>query len=192
MAGSGLIHLRALTHLKRLILSQVFNGLTDVDLHALRGLPALTFVGLGQVPLNDVALENLAHIPTLRELDVSGNSEFTQQGLQQLTTASKLTMLDLSYSRTEPSALAPLMALFHLEKLYLAGLDLSGTLGFVKNLTQLRQLDLSDSTTTDDDLEQLSGLSRLESLNLENTAVVGAGLHFLQDTQGLRSLKWAG
>lgn len=192
VAGRGLVHLGGLTRLKRLILSQVFNGLANEDLKVLQHFPALSFIGLGHLQLNDTALECLTRIPTLRELDISGNSEFTLQGLQRLKGASQLVVLDLGYARIEPHALVALEALLHLETLCLAGLNLAGALDFVTALPRLRYLDLSDSTMTDADLEQLSNLDQLESLNLENTAVMGPGLRYLKNTQRLRSLTLGG
>ena len=192
--GQALHHLRAMHRLKALSLYQVHRGIYEEHLKPLQHLPALEFVGYsGSDTLSDTGLEYLAHIPSLRHLDISGDlqtvPEYTERGLEQLQYVSQLETLNLSFTAARSQGLKVLRMLKHLRELYLSGTELEdNSLEFLKSLEELRILQLNDTDVTDEGLVHLAGLKNLEELHLENTRTTGAGLRALVGLTKLHTL----
>ena len=105
--------------------------------------------------------------------------------------------LDLLDSPIVDTHLEHLTALRKLERLYLSGLTriTDAGLNHLKNLTNLKELDISGSATnpnrrqiTDGGLEPLKGLTNLERLSLSQTQITYAGLASLTGMHKLKIL----
>src|SRR5262249_18800904 len=58
----------------------------------------------------------------------------------------------------------------------------------LRRLPEMRQLNLEDTKTTDEELAELAGFPRLEVLNLRKTKVTDAGLGHLKKCKSIQSL----
>jgi hypothetical protein len=83
--------------------------------------------------------------------------------------------------------------------LELRTLNLSGSVGITNNglsafrrLTNLKELDLSETAVSDDGLINLAPLEHIEKLRLRSTRVRGTGLKFLEKMRRLRILDLSG
>jgi hypothetical protein len=178
-----------LTHLKSLRLTN--NGkLTDAGMEQLAGLKKLEsfnfvgtsitgkayakFEGFNQLTrvshrgssINDEGLKELCeHLPNLESISLA-HAKFTDAGAHHLAKLKKLKGLELG-AHTTPAALTHITSL-PLEYLQLGeGFDKSESLPFVKSITTLKRLTLTNcKTTTDDDLKLLASMKNLELLEL--------------------------
>lgn len=75
-----------------------------------------------------------------------------------------------------------------MQVLSLSGVPVGGKLGFVSELKRLRELDVSFTSTTDHDVEQLVDLVQLETLNLSSNPITCESLDNLLRLQSLKVL----
>jgi Leucine-rich repeat (LRR) protein len=150
-------------------------GDADVTLSQIDGATQLRklCLGLDCRSITDAALEHLEGLTNLEELDLSGTN-VTDAGLQHIKGLRSL-------------------------KQVICGKDYVGAgsrscdatdagLACLKDLTQLRRLDLVAMKITDAGLEHLKGLTQLQELNLSSTQITDAGLADLKTLTQLQKL----
>ncbi|MBI3209113.1 MAG: hypothetical protein HYZ37_09475 [Candidatus Solibacter usitatus] len=172
ITGHGLVYLQALPSLKLLDLSgaqTTDNGissvtLTDRNIEGLAGLAGLESL-------------NLASVEIPRAGEIGGN------GIQEVISL-----------RVSDAGLEKLMSLRALRNLTLTRAPITGKgIGFLAQLPRLQNLVLSHAENIgDEEMDALSKLARLTSLDLSGTKVSDAGLRKLAKQKSLRMLYVSG
>ncbi|CAH2281617.1 PREDICTED: uncharacterized protein LOC108704637 isoform X2 [Pelobates cultripes] len=207
-----LVYLKGLDHLSHLVLDQTKvsdDGMYDFLVHS---RCSLTHLSVNQTALTERTLNLMSHrIPDLKLLsikntqisDVSSlselkqlhslhldNTKVTEQSLLAIRSLATLSLLSLSgvQSLTSDRVLELLSGL-SLTRLVLPGrrcLTVNG-LSYLRHLHLLVELNLTDHThITDQGVQHISHLARLQVLSLCNTSVTDAGLLYLR---GLRHVE---
>jgi Leucine-rich repeat (LRR) protein len=186
VTGAGLEHLKGLTQFRELSLSE--DKLTDAGLEYLKGLTQLRKLRLRAHQMTDAGLECLTGLTQLQDLDISC-TKVTDAGLEHLTGLTQLRKLNLSATKVTDAGLGHLTGLTQLEQLDLAHTQVTdGELKHLTGLTQLQQLDLAHTQVTDGGLKHLTGLTQLQQLYLAHTQVTDGGLKHLTGLTQLRQL----
>lgn len=151
-------------------------------------LRVLTIEG-GRV--TDDGLRFLSELHALEELDLGG-LQLSDAALEHLQTLERLRSLSVP-SGTTGRGLAKLAPLTNLERLWIY----QGRLGVddfrhLKQLTQLRELSLWQTTITDKHLEPIGELASLEVLRLYRQTISDDGLAHLRRLTRLKELNLAG
>ena len=170
--------------------------ITDAGLQHLKWTPRLEWLDLRKANISDAGLEHLKGLTQLKDLDLE-ETNVTGVGLEHLKGLPHLKTLVLGGEITNVG-LEHLKGLTHLQDLTLGGRNVSNVaatdagLEQLKDLPQLRALELHASRFTDASLSHLKGLAQIEQLNLMDTAVSGEGLEQLKDLSQLRTLSFSG
>jgi internalin A len=197
-----MVHLALLTQLKRLDLST--GEVTEAGLSQLKGWSRLTRLSLSVMDLEDYrSLSQFPELTTL-ELDLrkvdqiyAGVAFMTevkergQLGLTSLGTLSKLRELTVTSSSYPQFLLANIGRIQGLEKLTL---DLPRNVpaaDFIQlsRLSSLQSLRIDNSTLDDSALAHLAGLKRLKNLSLAGNPITDVGLSHLAGLTELETLE---
>lgn len=167
---SAIALLKGFKELKYLKLDQ--SDVTDEGLAHLKSLPKLTDLHIFRAYVSDEGLKHVGALSELTSLDikpsiVQGLPEFTDAGMAHLGGLKKLESLDVRNCRIGDAGLTHLKGLVNLRELRVGD-------GF------------DDAPITDASLPVIGGLAKLETLNLNRTAVTDSGL---KHPAGLRELK---
>jgi Leucine-rich repeat (LRR) protein len=117
-------------------------------------------------PITDRNIAELASLRGLKQLDISGCREVTDDGIAILKSLPLLERLNLSRCAITGNGIAP-----------------------VASLKKLRELSLEATKVDDDGLRHISTLPNLRELNLWNTKITSAGLRHLTKLTNLESLE---
>jgi hypothetical protein len=162
------------------------NKITDVGLNYLVGLRLVNLL-LCDTRLTDTGMQSLCQIPTLESLDIS-ETEISNAGCKYLETLSRLKVLHINWTSVTGAALSNIGKLGNLEELHLDGDDVSGDLSAIATL-DLRDLRLSETKLTDNDMTQLARMRSLLELDVSiNKGITDAGLLKLVSLTNLRIL----
>lgn len=132
------------------------------------------------------ALESFRHLKTL---NLSGWSEITDAGMQDIGALKSLESLNLQRVRLTDSGAVPLAESTSLKRLYLGGTRITTeTLARLANMTQLEALGLEGTKISDAGLIHLAKLTGLKQLWLDRTRITDAGLVHLEGLKDLRLL----
>ena len=157
----------------------------------LEALPDLKGVYLDKTQATDEGMRHIGGLKKLEVLMIWDTSEITDVGASHLKNLTKLKCLHLSNSRISDKSLKTFSQIPRLEDLSLQGSQFSDEgLAYVKDMRQLKRLGIglgNNRKITDEGLIHLKGLTRLQTLDLQQTAVTAKGLEHLT---GLKSLKW--
>ena len=181
----------------------VGSGLTY--LNELAALPKLHSLALGATQFKEENLKNLTGLRQLRSLSLESNYATFGSGLRQLAALPELRSVDLSYNWLTEAGTKVLGGLRSLETLVLQNTTPASDRGPVPRrpwpdgladlagLMNLRTLDLRGNPgVTDEGMSALAPLTRLETLNLQQTGVTDAGLPRLRALQSLQTLNLLG
>lgn len=192
--------LSSLGHLEKLkVLNATDNRLTVIN--SLSTLKSLEKISLSNNPLsegtmtalaclgnvssveaNNCGIDKLTGIPvaSLKELYVSNNN---LENLSGLSEAKTLEILDVSHNYlTNTEELSALTALVQLD---MRGNGLTNIAG-LKNLLNLKELYLGQNGIVDKDLDYLTGMSKLEKLDLSDNLIFG--LDWRKDLSALKEV----
>jgi hypothetical protein len=134
-----------------------------------------TSISLDADRVTKAELDQLDHLPHLRQLGVAG-SPLSEDVLQRLKSLPQLQELDLSGTGLTDAELEPLRTLQQLTILQLDGTQVSDAgLQSLIGMTHLQRLGLRDTQVTDVGLESLTGFSMLIHLDLSGTRVTSDG-----------------
>lgn len=129
------------------------------------------------VPEAAESLDDIAHLPYLQSLTVSGKRIESLDFLSSLTDLKELTLTDCRFPVEDLKIISTLP---NLEKLVLSDCGLSTVVG-LENMNSLKVLDLSQNTVRN--LEPLCTSPNLQELYLQNNAITG-----LEAISGLKNL----
>lgn len=146
-------------------------GVTDADVHKLRGLTNLEDLSLYESPITDEACESLSELSSLQRLTLTG-AKLTDAGCEFLGQMDHLQYLSLGDFYADSTTIE------------ITDAGLSHLVG----LSQLRGLDLAAPDVTDEGLKSLAKLQNLEALMLNGSGLSGEGLGDLSQLTYLRSL----
>ncbi len=180
-----------LPHLGSLGLSGT--AVEDPGLALLRGQSLLRQLNLADTQITGTGLAQLADLPQLWSLNLSGCVGLHAGSLAALRGFAQLTSLNLSgCGMVTDQALIHLRPLRGLADLGLAGLNITDTgLLYLVDLPTLSSLDLSWTQVGDPGLARLATMRGLHDLTLTGTHVTDAGLAHLRSLPGLEYLDLA-
>jgi hypothetical protein len=167
VTDSGLRHLRGLTRLRALDLSDT--AITDTGLRSLGSLTQLRTLDLGETAVTDAGMEVLRRFTHLRFLYLDGTA-ITDKGLESLQDLTDLFHLDLSHTHVTDEGLRRLRRITRLRVLHLEGTNVTGAgLYHLGSLAQLRYLGLAATAFGDEGLEPIMRLPSLWGLDASST-----------------------
>jgi hypothetical protein len=138
-------------------------------------------IELRDTEIDDAALQAIAQLPRLHCIDVPG-SRVTSGGVAQLAaTAANLQSLALDGSQVDAPSAAALAAAPRLQELYLYGGDADlGTLQALRSVP-IRDLQLVDTSISDDAVSVLVAMPRLRTLGFTDGTLSSAAVAALQE-----------
>jgi serine/threonine protein kinase/Leucine-rich repeat (LRR) protein len=178
--------------------------LGDLGLAEVGKLKSLTYLSAGDSGITDAGLAHLKDLK-INNLALYGNPEITDAGMDHVAKLATLNVLVIEHTRVGDAGLAKLRDLKEMLSVNLGrtqvtddglaivgewrrlqvGLILTQTaitdkgLSHLKNLSELRQLDLSETKITDAGLPHLQNLKALQTLDVRKTKVTPAGIQAL-------------
>lgn len=210
--------LKRLGHLPKLAhLSLVYHNITDEGLRELARFPNLIRINLMGTKVTDEGLKHLAVLPGLRGVDVGWtqvtgtglrhlagcanmdtvwlwNSPVTDEGLLSFPPWPKLGTLTVNGSRITDRSVRVIGRFPNLRKLWLHNATRITPEGWkvLGDLKHLEELNLEASAIDDSNLELLTKLTSLKSLNLNKTKVSKAGVESLHNALPKCKITWDG
>lgn len=175
---------------------EIINEEEHVDLSFLRDLPELRSLNLLWTSgCSDEALRSLGSMRHLKSLTLSSTGA-GDVALEYIEPLRELQWLDLDDTRVTDAGLKHLKGMTQLQRLSLRNLDISDEgMAQLQGLTGLMDLNVSNVTPkegtrriTDAGLVYLKGMTRLDSLRLENQRITDAGVGALTGLTRLRIL----
>ncbi len=173
ITDAGLVNLKGLTNLRRLVLPK---QITDAGVVHLVGMK-LAVLRIPQQAKTDLGLKHyLAAIEPPNALDLP-RWQITDAGLVYIKRLTNLETLSLRKTKVTDAGLVHLKSLINLTRLNLWESEVTDVgLVHLKGLTELRGLGLRNTQITDAGLVHLKGLTNLQTLDLSHTQVTDAGL----------------
>jgi internalin A len=178
VTSKGLAHLSGMSQLSSLVID--YSKIESLE--PIRGLTALTMLGLNDARLDDQGLSPLANFARLRTLTLVGSSQrFGDAGMAYLAGLKSLNTLSLQDTQVGDAGLAHLAGLSKLESLFLGGTRVTDAgLAHLAGLSKLHMLSLGRTAITDAGLAHLVGLPAVRFIGLEGTKVTPAGIAALR------------
>jgi len=179
ITDAGLAHIGELPNLRSLHISRIhFNDpqmnkeyYTDAGLAELAKCRLLEDLSLGSIGITDAGMEHVATLTNLKSLNLFGCDNITDAGLAKLRGLRSLKHVHITDAEITISGLNGLNSLSGLERIHVydlrrggAVLDLSGIANLEDLMLQFRRK--SGEAFTDSDLACLSGLKRLNNLQI--------------------------
>ena len=151
--------------------------ITDADLRRLAGARNLVSLKLAQTHISDSALEIVASLPALRELDLFFCEHITDAGAALLRGASRLERLSVRGSKISDSGVKFLTELRNLEVLDVGITEISDTsVGLLEALPNLRSLAIGGNKIGEPGIASLRSLRELRHLDLSGAQVTDSGI----------------
>ena len=151
----------------------------------------VTKIAFGNRALSDEGLKSFAQFPHLRELDLSSN--FLRADLSPLSGLAQLESLNLVNNVVlEDVSLAHLGTLANMKELIVAATPIgdAGT-EVLSKLSRLETLEIDQTEVGDGTLAQLKGLANLKRLSIGFTTITDAGLANLANLTNLEELMFS-
>src|SRR5215472_3764149 len=141
----------------------------------------VTAVNLRGSWINDAEMLHLAELPDLEKLDLS-HTRITDEGLLHLKSAPKINDLNLYYSEwITDQGMAAIRGWKHLKRLNVRGTRISdATLEIVSHMSRLEALDIANTAVTDNGLDHLITLVNLKELSLGRGRLGNTALEMLR------------
>ncbi|MFM9146597.1 MAG: leucine-rich repeat domain-containing protein [Verrucomicrobiota bacterium] len=184
----GMAQLAGLTKLENF--SFVGTTMTGKAYARFEGFTRLTKVSHRGSSIDDEGLRLLCdHLPNLESLSLA-HAKFTDAGAPHLAKLTKLKGLELGTSKATPQALTHIARL-PLEYLQLGeGFESGGAIGFIKDISSLRRLTLTNAKAlTDADLTALAGLRQLTHLEIGKMPLPDERIPTLRSFAFLKSIR---
>jgi RNA polymerase sigma factor (sigma-70 family) len=160
---------------------------TDDDLAELKELADLQILILRNVGINDAGLKHLTSLKALKRVTLEG-TKATDGGLEQLQELKGLKIVQLGGEQFTDKAGAALKQLPTLTSVRLSNTKITAKgIEELGGLSDLETLDLMGGYT-DDDLPSLKKIGKLKTLRLHRTKVTDKGMDVLKDLTALKSL----
>jgi internalin A len=185
VSDEGLVYLRGLSSLRRLVLSRTT---TDAALVHLKDLTGLRVLDLEAAPITVIGLRHLSRLVGLVELNLNLTDVNSLEPLRELTTLRKLGLMGCPLGDAGLAAIENFGELRELE-LFQTGITDAGMV-HLRGLTKLTSLGLrANVRVTDHGVASLSKMTFLSKLDLERTKVSDSGLESLSRLTGLREVR---
>ncbi|HYO24831.1 MAG TPA: hypothetical protein VEQ85_07770, partial [Lacipirellulaceae bacterium] len=140
-------------------------------------LPKLADLSLINAAITDAGLAKLKQIKTLRQLNLQGSTELTNEGMATIAQLGELTHLSLAYTAINDPGVAALAPLKKLKLLDVRGcLITDAGLAIVGELPALVAIKCRSSAITDAGLAHLAGAKKLRGLHLEDAKLSDGGM----------------
>jgi hypothetical protein len=173
LTDSGIRHLAELKELRNI---HCGNGqIGDESLAVFGKLPRLERLSLQHNRFTDLGLRHLAELKELKSLWIGMNTTpFTDAAVESLAALSNLEELDLQGSRLSDAGTSTLSALTNLRQLYVSGDEIEGSLitdasvDMLVKLTQLEFLGVENTNITEEGVRKLCTLPHLKQLQLSS------------------------
>jgi hypothetical protein len=139
----------------------------------------ITYVDLQESFISDRDLERVGRLAAIRHINISGNSEVTDTGLQRLSQLKDLEYLDIGFTSITDTGLTHLAKLTKLRSLLLNGLGEALTdkgLTTLRSLPQLEELRINSANVTDKSVATILGFKALKSLDISHTRITEEGV----------------
>lgn len=160
---------------------------SDKGIALLKGAPRLKTLVLRRAhKVTDAAMDDLAKIPTLTEIDLRG-TRVTNAGIARLAVLPELESIWISGDHISDECCTSLAKMKHL-KLLQADETKIGDAGIkeLANLKELRQLRLEHTNVSDEALKTIGKFKELGRLNLSWTKVTDQGMPYLRGLTQMR------
>jgi hypothetical protein len=165
--GTGCRNLRSLTRLKGLVVSET--NISDDDLLAIGGLPALEYLGLSRTSLTDKCAPFFGHCPRLTTLPVN-DTHVGDRVVAELTKCSALESLNLTRTQVTDAAAGDLLAITSLSELTVKFSRISDVgISRLAEKRNLRQLVVDASQVTPRSIAALKRQGTLRTLFVEGS-----------------------
>lgn len=164
------------------------SGLDEAAL-SVRGLPWLKKLWLNGNTVGDAGLSQLADLPALEELNVSGGNRITDLSMPALARLTSLNDLVLNSSQLTDVGLAQLKTLVRLKHFSAVGTRITGS-GFAQWAPNdvLNHVNASNTPFDDKGVDHLRRFVALDTLDLNKTRVTNQGVASLAGNTRLRNL----
>ena len=150
---------------------------TESDLRRLEEGTTLTSLKLAQTHIGDSALELVASLPDLRELDLFFCEHITDAGASLLRGATRLERLNLRGTKISDSGVKFLTELQTLEVLDVGITEISdASVGLLETLPNLRSLAIGGNKIGESGIARLRSLRQLRHLDLSGAQVTDSGI----------------
>ena len=150
---------------------------TDADLQRLAGATSLVSLKLAQTHVSDSALEIVASLPALRELDLFFCEHITDAGASLLRAASRMERLNVRGTKISDSGVKFLTELQNLERLDIGITEVSdASVGLLEALPGLRTLAIGGNKIGEPGIASLRSLRELRHLDLSGAQVTDSGI----------------
>ncbi len=165
--------------------------ITDEGVENLRPLKQLRSLFLNDTKITDAGLEKLNNLPLLVELQIAGTAA-GDEGMKEIVKLPNLYALNVALlDRLTPRGIRTLASTHRLRFLFLNELDIRGASTELA-MNPLEQLVLDGCTSSDIDIENISGIKTLTDLSLSTTDIAsGTKLNSLMKLKSLKHLKIA-
>ena len=187
-----LVAIRPLKHVRSLLLNNL--EISDEGLEALTDVTwPLSNLDLRGCPVTNDGLRSLTGLQNLKALRLSGThsaATVDDDGMDAVAQISDLKVLSLDKLWVSNDGVRALSTLKHLEELYLAGTTIGdGALEFIATMPAIRKLRLSNDSISDDGLKNLSALQDLVELDIsEDSLLTDSGMQHLSGLTKLQKL----
>lgn len=134
----GFAALKGLPHLRSLIIGK--SDMTPARAEAVGECKQLRLLYLGEAGLNDAELAGLKTLTLLESLDISGNTQITDKGMETVKTLERLQSLSIAKTGVTNQGLMELKVLDGLRSLYVGGSKITGDAAdkFAEEMPNLR------------------------------------------------------
>jgi serine/threonine protein kinase len=167
------------------------NSIKGDGLKYIEQMKGLTTLRIDKNDVDDSALKHLQHLSHLTSLNLK-RTRVTGSGLSYIA-GLPLTYLDISNSRLNPAAVAPLKELSGLSDLVLTGTEFNDhCVVYLASMNNLRVLDLSHTKVTSLGVSRLSKLENLRDLCLTGCAIDDSVMKSIAHMKNLNRLDVSG
>ncbi len=150
---------------------------SDVDLQRLAGMGSLASLALAQTHVSDSALEIVATLPQLRELDLFFCEHITDAGASHLRGAAGLERLNIRGTKISDSGVKFLTELQRLESLDIGITEIGDpSIELLESLPNLQTLAIGGNRIGEVGVASLRSLKRLRELDLSGAQVTDSGI----------------
>lgn len=175
VSDKGVALLRQAPRLKTLVLHQSYK-VTDKAMDDVAQIPSLVELDLRGTEVTDKGIAKLGALPLLESIWLSGKG-ITDESCKTLGKIKTLKLLQLDGTMIGDPGVEALKPLKHLKQLRLDRTRVTNkALGTIGGFTELNRLNLGRTGITDTGLRQLSGLSALRQLSVDHTKITDKGV----------------
>jgi Leucine-rich repeat (LRR) protein len=197
ITDADLAKVASLTELRKINLAHA--KINDIAFQYLKPLKHVTWLNCFYCEyLTDGAIAYLKEWENLEYLNVRG-SEVTSRMFEHIANMKNLRVLDVGFSRVNDNDFEHLASLEKLEELHIGGNKMNGlALPLLRMLPSLKHLDVNGSQRTDSgrwgltlsdvNIDNLTALTHLETLNMGGAQVTDAGMNQIEALTNLRAL----